>query len=78
MKILLTGGTGFIGTHLTKALSRPAVLPMPVFMVKLLFGEMGERLLLHGQNVLPKKLLSQGFEFDFENIESALSESLNG
>ena len=61
---------------LGKALSRPAIFPMPAFMVKLLFGEMGDRLLLKGQNVLPGKLLSEGFDFNFKEINSALAESL--
>ena len=60
-------------THtLGKILSRPTVLPLPAFAVKLLLGEMGDELLLAGQKVLPKKLLASGFDFTHSDLESAL------
>lgn len=59
------------------ALKRPTVLPMPSFMVKLLFGEMGELLLLGSVGVYPKRLLEAGFEFSHADIESALSSILS-
>ncbi len=55
-------------------LGRPARLPMPGFMVKLLFGEMGEELLLQGQYVLPNKLLANGFRFQYPNLGQALQQ----
>jgi uncharacterized protein (TIGR01777 family) len=55
-------------------LDRPARLPMPGFMVKLLFGEMGEELLLQGQYVLPNKLLANGFRFQYPNLDQALQQ----
>jgi|TARA_B110000003_G_scaffold179802_1_gene179048 uncharacterized protein (TIGR01777 family) len=58
-------------------LHRPAVLTMPAFMVKLLFGEMGVELLLQGQRVLPTKVLAQGFEFRFPQLKSALRDLIN-
>lgn len=58
---------------LGRAISRPAFLPLPGFMVKLLFGEMGDRLLLHGQNVVPARLLDNGFEFEYPDIEAAFA-----
>lgn len=57
---------------LAKALNRPALLPLPSIIVKFIFGEMGDVLLLHGQKVLPEKLLSAGFEFKYKNIDLAL------
>jgi uncharacterized protein (TIGR01777 family) len=57
---------------LGKVLHRPTVLPIPEFAVKLLFGEMGETLLLQGARVLPKKLEAAGFEFEFTNLEEAM------
>ena len=39
------------GAALAAALQRPDFLAMPAFMVKILFGEMGEELLLQGQKV---------------------------
>jgi NAD dependent epimerase/dehydratase family enzyme len=57
-------------------LRRPAILPMPAPVAKLLFGEMGEELLLQGQSVLPKKLKDSGFEFKYPNLHSSLSQIL--
>ena len=39
------------GSALAATLQRPDFLTMPAFMVKILFGEMGEELLLQGQKV---------------------------
>jgi hypothetical protein len=57
---------------LGKLLGRPRLVPLPVFAVRLLFGEMGDELLLSGQKVLPKKLLASGFQFTHPDLESAL------
>jgi uncharacterized protein (TIGR01777 family) len=54
------------------ALGRPTFLPMPAFAVRLLMGEMGEELLLGGKRVVPAKLLDAGFEFEFDEVSSAL------
>jgi uncharacterized protein len=62
---------------LGKVLNRPTILPVPEFAIKLLFGEMGERLLLEGQKVLPKKLQDAGFEFKYPHLEEALKEAVN-
>lgn len=58
------------------ALNRPTVLPMPEFAIKMLFGEMGEALLLEGARVYPQKLLDAKFEFDYTNLENALKHVL--
>jgi uncharacterized protein (TIGR01777 family) len=50
------------------AVRRPTFFNMPAFMVKLIFGEMGDRLLLNGQRVIPKKLLDEGFNFKHPTI----------
>jgi len=57
---------------LGKAMRRPAILPLPAFQVKLLFGNMGETLLLAGQKVLPEKALQHGFRFHYPSIDAAL------
>jgi len=61
---------------LGKVLNRPTFIPVPGFGVKLLFGEMGERLLLEGSRVLPEKLIEAGFRFDFPELEAALRKVL--
>jgi hypothetical protein len=62
---------------LGKILHRPTILPVPEFAIKLLFGEMGERLLLEGNKVLPKKLQDAGFAFKYPNLEDALKQAVN-
>jgi uncharacterized protein len=62
---------------LGRVLNRPTILPVPAFAVKLMFGEMGERLLLEGARVVPKKLLDAGFEFKHPNLEEAMKAVLD-
>lgn len=59
---------------LGKALKRPAIFPMPAFVVKMLFGQMGEELLLAGQKVIPKKLTQAGYQFKHSTLEDALED----
>ena len=61
---------------LAAALKRPDYLAMPAIMVKILFGEMGEELLLQGQKVVPAKMLGAGFEFKYANLKVALKNIL--
>jgi NAD dependent epimerase/dehydratase family enzyme len=49
---------------------------MPNFMVKMMFGEMGETLLLQGQHAVPDKLLKAGYEFKFPDLSNALKNIL--
>lgn len=60
---------------LGKALHRPAFLPAPAFMMRLILGEMAGALLT-GQRVIPKKLMDAGFKFNFPTIEEALKDLL--
>jgi NAD dependent epimerase/dehydratase family enzyme len=57
---------------LGQVISRPTVLPMPAFAAKLVFGQMGEELLLGGQRVRPAKLLESGYTFKYPELETAL------
>ncbi|HXT63520.1 MAG TPA: TIGR01777 family oxidoreductase [Pyrinomonadaceae bacterium] len=57
---------------LGKVLSRPTIFPIPAFAIKLMFGEMGEALLLGGQRVAPERLAVEGFEFRYSQLETAL------
>ena len=61
---------------LAAALRRPALLPMPSIVVKMLFGEMGESLLLRGQRVIPSRLQQADFNFQYPDINSALANLL--
>lgn len=62
---------------LAKALKRPLFLKTPAFVVTILFGEMGNCLLLKGQRVLPKRLNELGFKFTYPKIESVLIEEFH-
>lgn|SRR5262245_39041188 len=57
---------------LGRALKRPAVLPMPAFAVRLVFGEMGDTLLLASTRVEPKRLLTSNYRFRYPDLEAAL------
>lgn len=57
---------------LASAVRRPAIFPAPAFMLRLALGEMANELLLTSQRVKPEKLLVAGFQFRYENLESAL------
>jgi len=60
---------------LSHTLNRPAIFPLPVFVLKVAFGE-GSTVLTNGQNVYPKKLLDNGFKFKFEYIEEVMADLL--
>jgi len=60
---------------LGKVLNRPAGLPAPGFMLRLVLGEFGS-ILLKGQKVIPQKLLQSGFPFRYPTITEALEEIL--
>ena len=55
----------------SEQLHRPAWLNTPAFIQQWLFGELSD-LFLHGQNVIPDKLLNSGFEFQYASLKSAL------
>lgn len=53
-------------------LGRPAILPVPAFALKLLFGEMAEATLLASTRVLPTVLAASGYQFRYPALEPAL------
>ena len=61
---------------LGRVLRRPAFAPIPRLAVKILFGEMGEKLTLDSQRVLPERLEKEGYNFLHSNLEGALRDSL--
>jgi uncharacterized protein len=58
---------------LAKVLHRPSFMPAPGFMVKLVMGEFGS-IVLEGQRVIPKRLLENGFVFQYADIHKALQD----
>ncbi|KTD20689.1 TIGR01777 family oxidoreductase [Legionella londiniensis] len=63
--------------RLAKALNRPLLLKTPAWVIRLIFGEMGDMLLLHGQRVVPKRLPREGFEFAYPELKDALAAEFN-
>jgi uncharacterized protein len=62
---------------LGEVLKKPTFLPpVPGFMLRLILGEFGN-VLLKGQRVLPRKLMSLGYSFRFPLIKDALNDLLN-
>jgi uncharacterized protein (TIGR01777 family) len=58
-----------------RLLRRPAFLPTPVFVLKLVLGEKAA-LVLEGQRAVPRRLLEAGFTFRFPELEPALRDLL--
>ncbi len=58
--------------ELARALNRPAWLPAPAFLLKLVLGKMADEMLLSSQQVRPARFLEAGFEFKHPNLASAL------
>ena len=61
---------------LAAAVSRPAIFPMPGFVVKTIFGQMGDDLWLASQRVEPGKLLGSGYQFKHPELKEALRDLL--
>ena len=57
---------------LGKILQRSSIIPTPAWILKLIFGQMAEELLLKGQHVTPMRLQKMGFTFQYPTIEAAL------
>ena len=61
--------------NLGKTLERPSWLPVPSFALEALLGE-GAKVVLEGQQVLPKRTTSYGFEYQYPTLKQALEEIL--
>jgi uncharacterized protein (TIGR01777 family) len=59
---------------LGKQLKKPVWTRLPGTAAKLLLGEMAEAILLADQQVLPQRLLKEGFQFQFPDLASALAD----
>ena len=80
----LNGPYNFVAPHalsnaqLTAAighvLKRPVIFNIPTPLVRLLFGEMGENLLLKGNTIVPQRLMASGYPFQYTAITHALAQ----
>ena len=57
---------------LGRVLNRPSFMPTPAFVLKTVFGQMAEELLLNGQYVVPQRLNDRQCPHMDDDIESAL------
>lgn len=80
---LLEGPVNIVSPHpvpqgefariLGRVLRRPAILPLPAFAARLLFGEKGDQLLLASTRALPERLQQSGFQYQHPRLEPALA-----
>ena len=63
--------------QLGAAFHRPACLPTPAFVMKLVLGEFG-RSLLQGQKAVPQALTENGYLFTYPDLQPALQEIVGG
>jgi uncharacterized protein len=61
---------------LASVLRRPAIFPLPAFVVKTIFGEMGDATLLASQRVEPARLVGTGYPFAFSDLRASLEHIL--
>ncbi len=79
----LRGAVNFVapdpvtGRELTKAFSkavgRPAIVPVPAWAMRLVMGEMADETVLGSVRALPKRLLEGGFKFKDAHLGAALA-----
>jgi uncharacterized protein (TIGR01777 family) len=83
----VSGPVNFVAPHpvtnaeftktLGSVLSRPTLIPIPAFGVRLAFGEMADSLLLASQRVEPAVLQARGFGFLWPRLEPTLKHLLH-
>lgn len=61
---------------LAHLLHRPAILPIPAFILRGIFGEMAQETMLASSRALPERLLATGFRFQQERLSEALRAAL--
>jgi NAD dependent epimerase/dehydratase family enzyme len=61
---------------LGRVLSRPAILPVPSFALRLVLGEVAD-FMTASQRCVPERAASTGFEFDHPELEAALENILH-
>jgi hypothetical protein len=63
---------------LGRALHRPAVMPVPAFALRLMFGEMADEALLGSTRAVPGKLVEAGFGYECPTVDEALAVVVGG
>ncbi len=65
-----------VSETLGEVLNRPSWLPVPAFALEVLLGD-GAQVVLEGQQVLPKRTITQGFDYQYPTLKQALEEFLD-
>ena len=65
--------TKILGKHL----HRPTIMTMPALVLRLLFAELADELLLSGQKVFPKKIEESGYSFLYPALTGAITAIVN-
>lgn len=71
----LVDNAAFTGT-LAEVLKRPAYLPVPLFGLKMLFGE-GSIAVAGGQFAYPENLINAGYQYCYPELDAALREIIS-
>ncbi|MBX9597547.1 MAG: TIGR01777 family oxidoreductase [Burkholderiales bacterium] len=58
---------------IAKTWHKTSFMTMPKFLIKILFGQMGEELFLNSIKVSPQRLINDKFNFHYPDLESALT-----
>jgi uncharacterized protein (TIGR01777 family) len=84
----LRGPVNTVGPHpvrsaelvraLGEELHRPAIFPLPAWMVRTVLGEMGEELLLTSIRAEPAKLKAAGYQFVHSDLRNAIHAAVHG
>jgi uncharacterized protein (TIGR01777 family) len=84
----LRGPVNTVGPHpvrsaelvraLGEELHRPAIFPLPAWMVRTVLGEMGEELLLTSIRAEPAKLKAAGYQFVQSDLRNAIHAAVHG
>src|SRR5690606_24190029 len=61
---------------LGRAVSRPAIVPLPAFAARAALGEMADPLLLASARVVPRRLQEAGFRFAWPELDRAFGHVL--
>ncbi len=57
---------------LGKIMKRPWFFPVPAFILKTIYGQMAQEVILSDQEVFPRRLLEAGFAFRYPKLKGAL------
>lgn len=62
---------------LSRVLRRPKFFTVPSFALKIVFGEVADYIMTGGQRVIPRRLIEEGYEYKYPDIESAVRNLLH-